>query len=63
MWYTQKPMLCAGFSGDGSLLAVGAGDLITFWNPETNSLVSVVGESLHLTVIFIAYLVIFDSWI
>ena len=56
-------MLCAGFSRDGSLLAVGAGDLITFWNPETNSLVSVVGESLHLTVIFIAYLVIFDSWI
>ena len=56
-------MLRAGFSGDGSLLAVGAGDLITFWNPETNSLVSVVGESLHLTVIFIAYLVIFDSWI
>lgn len=47
--YKQKPMLCAGFSGDGSLLAVGAGDLITFWNPETNSLVSVVGESLHLT--------------
>jgi len=41
-------MLCAGFSGDGSLLAVGAGDLITFWNPETNSLVSVVGRIIAL---------------
>lgn len=47
--YKQKAMLCAGFSADGSLLAVGAGDLITFWNPETNSLVSVIGESLYLT--------------
>ncbi|KAH9298283.1 hypothetical protein KI387_029965 [Taxus chinensis] len=47
--YKQKAMLCAGFSADGSLLAVGAGGLVTFWNPETNSLVFVIGESLHLT--------------
>ena len=53
-------MLCARFSADGSLLAVGAGDLITFWNPETNSLVSIIGESLHLMVIFIAYFVFLD---
>uniref|UniRef100_A0A0D6QW70 WD repeat-containing protein 75 second beta-propeller domain-containing protein n=1 Tax=Araucaria cunninghamii TaxID=56994 RepID=A0A0D6QW70_ARACU len=44
--YKGKAMLCAAFSTDGSLLAVGAGGLVTFWNPETNSLVSVIGDSL-----------------
>ncbi|GLJ11978.1 hypothetical protein SUGI_0181380 [Cryptomeria japonica] len=47
--YKQKAMLCAAFSADGSLLAVGAGGLVTFWNPKTNSLVFVIGESLQFT--------------
>lgn len=47
--YKQKAMQCAAFSADGSLLAVGASGLVTFWNPDTNSLVFVIGESPNLT--------------
>eukprot|EP00252_Welwitschia_mirabilis_P023907 TRINITY_DN6890_c0_g1_i1.p1 TRINITY_DN6890_c0_g1~~TRINITY_DN6890_c0_g1_i1.p1 ORF type:complete len:392 (+),score=89.40 TRINITY_DN6890_c0_g1_i1:47-1177(+) len=44
--YRKKAMTCAAFATDGSLLAVGAGDLVTLWNPETNSLITVIGGSL-----------------
>lgn len=32
------PCNCAGFSTDGSLLAVGTGDLVTLWDPWENAL-------------------------
>lgn len=39
-------MTAAAFSGDGSVLAVAAETLVTLWNPDTNALVAVVGETL-----------------
>eukprot|EP00249_Psilotum_nudum_P013951 c24593_g1_i1 orf=327-2879(-) len=43
--YQQKRMSCVAFSPDGSLLAVAAEELITFWNPNTNGLLCVLASS------------------
>lgn len=43
-------MTAATFSGDGSVLAIAAETVVTLWNPDTNALVAVVGETL--TVIY-----------
>ncbi|CAN6454456.1 unnamed protein product [Victoria cruziana] len=42
----KKPMTAAGFSEDGSVLAVAAETSITLWNAYTNTLIAVVGETL-----------------
>lgn len=43
--YQQKPMHCVAFSPDGTLLAVGAEEFITLWNPSSNGLVHVLARS------------------
>ncbi|KAL4200523.1 hypothetical protein AMTRI_Chr02g253980 [Amborella trichopoda] len=43
--YKKNPMTAAAFSADGSVLAVAAGFVITLWNPNTNTLVAVMGET------------------
>ncbi|KAG2302987.1 hypothetical protein Bca52824_031638 [Brassica carinata] len=47
-WVIQviKPMTAAAFSGDGSVLAVAAENVITLWNPDKNILLSVLGATL-----------------
>lgn len=45
--YKKRPMTAAAFSGDGSVLAVAAETVVTLWNPDTNVLVGVVGETLR----------------
>ncbi|KAL5977315.1 hypothetical protein ACLOJK_021661 [Asimina triloba] len=42
----KRPMTAAAFSGDGSVLAVAAEDVVTLWDPDTNVLVAVIGETL-----------------
>ena len=42
----QKPMTAAAFSGDGTVLAVAAENVITLWNPDKNILLSVLGATL-----------------
>ncbi|CAN6725634.1 unnamed protein product [Malus baccata var. baccata] len=42
--YKNKPMTAAAFSGDGSVLAVAAENVITLWDPNSNALVAVIGE-------------------
>eukprot|EP00268_Persea_americana_P020064 TRINITY_DN20334_c0_g1_i3.p1 TRINITY_DN20334_c0_g1~~TRINITY_DN20334_c0_g1_i3.p1 ORF type:complete len:812 (+),score=149.30 TRINITY_DN20334_c0_g1_i3:277-2712(+) len=44
--YKKRPMTAATFSGDGSVLAIAAETVVTLWNPDTNALVAVVGETL-----------------
>ncbi|XVE98784.1 hypothetical protein REPUB_Repub03eG0138500 [Reevesia pubescens] len=46
--YKKKPMTVAAFSADGSVLAVAAETLVTFWNPYKNVLLAVLGETLTL---------------
>ncbi|WZZ85749.1 hypothetical protein YC2023_114328 [Brassica napus] len=42
----QKPMTAAAFSGDGTVLAVAAENVITLWNLDKNILLSVLGATL-----------------
>ncbi|XP_077244588.1 transducin/WD40 repeat-like superfamily protein isoform X2 [Tasmannia lanceolata] len=44
--YKKRPLTAAAFSTDGSVLAVAAEAVITLWNPDTNVLVAVIGETL-----------------
>lgn len=44
--YKKIPMTAAAFSADGSVLAVAAETSITLWDPDTNSLVAVIGDTL-----------------
>ncbi|KAG2323468.1 hypothetical protein Bca52824_016681 [Brassica carinata] len=44
--YKKKPMTAAAFSGDGTVLAVAAENVITLWNPDKNILLSVLGATL-----------------
>ena len=41
-FYQKRPMSCAAFSADASLLAVGAKDAVTVWEPRSNALVAVL---------------------
>ena len=41
-FYQKRPMTCAAFSPDASLLAVGARDAVTVWEPRSNALVAVL---------------------
>ncbi|KAL0399017.1 UNVERIFIED_CONTAM: U3 small nucleolar RNA-associated protein 17 [Sesamum radiatum] len=43
----KKPMTAAAFSGDGSVLAVAAEKVITLWDPDRNTLLAVIGDSLE----------------
>lgn len=38
-------MTAAAFSSDGSVLAVAAETVVTLWDPDTNALVAVIGDS------------------
>jgi hypothetical protein len=42
-------MTAAAFSGDGSVLAVAAESVITLWDPDNNTLVGVIAESLSVS--------------
>jgi NET1-associated nuclear protein 1 (U3 small nucleolar RNA-associated protein 17) len=44
--YKKKPMTAAAFSGDGTVMAVAAENVITLWNPDKNILLSVLGSTL-----------------
>ncbi|XP_078177165.1 transducin/WD40 repeat-like superfamily protein isoform X1 [Carex rostrata] len=44
--YKGTPMTAAAFSGDGSVLAIAAETVITLWDPHSNLLVAVIGDSL-----------------
>ncbi|CAH2051285.1 unnamed protein product [Thlaspi arvense] len=44
--YKKKPMTAAAFSGDGTVLAVAAENIITLWNPDKNILLAVLGVTL-----------------
>jgi len=39
-------MTAAAFSGDGTVMAVAAENVITLWNPDKNILLSVLGSTL-----------------
>lgn len=43
-------MTAVAFSTDGSILAVAAEVVVTLWDPDTNSLISVVGETLSVCI-------------
>lgn len=43
--YKKRPMTAAVFSSDGSVLAVAAETVVTLWDPDTNALVAVIGDS------------------
>ncbi|KAK6149498.1 hypothetical protein DH2020_017023 [Rehmannia glutinosa] len=45
--YKKKPMIAAAFSSDGSVLAVAAENVITLWDPDRNTLLTVIGDSLE----------------
>ncbi|KAL3643185.1 hypothetical protein CASFOL_014000 [Castilleja foliolosa] len=45
--YKKKPMNAAAFSSDGSVLAVAADKFITLWDPDRNTLLAVIGDSLE----------------
>ncbi|KAL7130641.1 hypothetical protein ABFS83_13G148500 [Erythranthe nasuta] len=45
--YKKKPLTAAAFSGDGSVLAVAAEKVITLWDPDRNTLLAVIGETLE----------------
>ncbi|KAK1287426.1 hypothetical protein QJS10_CPB19g00464 [Acorus calamus] len=45
--YKGKPMTAAAFSADGSVLAVAAETVVTLWDPDTNILVAVIGETVN----------------
>lgn len=40
-------MTAAAFSSDGSVLAVAADKVITLWDPDRNTLLAVIGNSLE----------------
>lgn len=42
--YRQKLILAAAFSSDGTILAVAASELLTLWNPVTNTLIRVLAN-------------------
>lgn len=44
--YKKKPMTAAAFSADGSVLAVAAETVVTLWDPDTNILVAIFGDTL-----------------
>ncbi|MQL92234.1 hypothetical protein Taro_024859 [Colocasia esculenta] len=43
--YRKRPMTAAAFSADGSVLAVAAESVVTLWDPDSNILVTVIGET------------------
>ncbi|XP_078428741.1 transducin/WD40 repeat-like superfamily protein isoform X2 [Wolffia australiana] len=43
--YKRRPMTAAAFCPDGSVLAVAAEGVVTLWDPDTNILVSVIGQT------------------
>ncbi|CAA6671814.1 unnamed protein product [Spirodela intermedia] len=43
--YRKRPMTAAAFSADGTVLAVAAESVVTLWDPDTNVLVTVIGET------------------
>ncbi|KAL8461980.1 hypothetical protein ACS0TY_033171 [Phlomoides rotata] len=45
--YKKKPMTSAAFSSDGSVLAVAAEKVITLWDPDRNTLLAVIGDSVE----------------
>lgn len=45
-------MTAAAFSGDGSVLAIAAETVITLWDPHSNLLVAVIGDSLSVSINF-----------
>ncbi|KAH6778682.1 Transducin/WD40 repeat-like superfamily protein [Perilla frutescens var. frutescens] len=45
--YKKKPMTAAAFSSDGSVLAVAADKVITLWDPDRNTLLAVIGDSIE----------------
>ncbi|KAL6546997.1 hypothetical protein OROMI_022718 [Orobanche minor] len=45
--YKKKTMNAAAFSSDGSVLAVAAEKVITLWDPDRNTLLAVIGDSLE----------------
>ncbi|KAL6567645.1 hypothetical protein OROGR_001313 [Orobanche gracilis] len=45
--YKKKSMNAAAFSSDGSVLAVAAEKVITLWDPDRNTLLAVIGDSLE----------------
>ncbi|KAL6514005.1 hypothetical protein OROHE_019461 [Orobanche hederae] len=45
--YKKKTMNAAAFSNDGSVLAVAAEKVITLWDPDRNTLLAVIGDSLE----------------
>ncbi|XP_057765313.1 uncharacterized protein LOC130986058 [Salvia miltiorrhiza] len=45
--YKKKPMTTAAFSSDGSVLAVAADKVITLWDPDRNTLLAVIGDTLE----------------
>ncbi|XP_010904674.1 uncharacterized protein [Elaeis guineensis] len=44
--YKKKPMTAAAFSADGSVLAVAAETVVTLWDPDANTLVAIIGDTL-----------------
>ncbi|XP_042429993.1 WD repeat-containing protein 75-like [Zingiber officinale] len=44
--YKGKPLTAAVFSADGSILAIAAETMITLWDPDSNILVAMIGDTL-----------------
>ncbi|KAJ8465048.1 hypothetical protein OPV22_027600 [Ensete ventricosum] len=43
--YKGRPMTAAAFSADGSVLAIAAESVVTLWDPDSNLLVAVIGDT------------------
>ena len=48
-YYKDKPCLCADFSDDGTMLAVGFGNALTLWDPIENHMCTAITQSGNVT--------------
>lgn len=53
-------MTAAAFSADGSVLAIAAESVVTLWDPDSNVLVAVIGDT-HSVIIILPVLLLFAS--
>lgn len=57
-------MTTAAFSSDGSVLAVAADKVITLWEPDRNTLLAVIGDTLEVShILIVSNARLHTSWI
>lgn len=57
-------MSTAAFSSDGSVLAIAADKVITLWEPDRNTLLAVIGDTLDVShILIVSNASLHTSWI